>query len=526
MNQMSGPSAVAFDPQGRFYVADTANNRILFFAPPFSNGMNATGTFASDHNGPTNIQADPNGKGMWTYDTINFDGRIRLWKFNGALKVELPHLSNRGGGSIGIDKSGNVLASMYVYGQDVLRFKFQGGTSYQIDKSFFSPPGGYNLTTARRLEHPAWVGVGIAGNQLLVSDGRFLFWNGLNSLTNGKAPNGFVGASSATTIPDPGFGQLKVDQDSRVWITKGTEIHIYQAPLTTGNQPLLILTPPFAALGGGSITLSYAGRIAPTPHGKFLWISDPVNNRVFRIRQPLTQPLVDVVLGQLTLTDNQPNRGEIPPPNTGTSLVASLDMLASPGALSLDRNGNLYVSDHFLEADGNWRLLMFARTLFPNNPSSIIFAPSATKEFPIQTQDHTQSHATFEVAFDSTNRMVAGYNPYLGPRFVEFYNNPTLLNPSNPRDPAYALPDGQFNDFYNWPVAITFDTLDNLYAYDANRGQVRIYQTPFGAPVRITNSCVFTGNSASTLFTKHVLVTAIFPGLELSPRLCREEPLE
>jgi len=62
MNQMSGPSAVAFDPQGRFYVADTANNRILFFAPPFSNGMNATGTFASDHNGPTNIQADPNGK--------------------------------------------------------------------------------------------------------------------------------------------------------------------------------------------------------------------------------------------------------------------------------------------------------------------------------------------------------------------------------------------------------------------------------------------------------------------------------
>jgi sugar lactone lactonase YvrE len=59
MNQMSGPSAVAFDPQEILYVADTVNNRILFFAPPFSNGMNATGTFASDHNGPTNIQADP-----------------------------------------------------------------------------------------------------------------------------------------------------------------------------------------------------------------------------------------------------------------------------------------------------------------------------------------------------------------------------------------------------------------------------------------------------------------------------------
>lgn len=92
--------------------------------------------------------------------------------------------------------------------------------------------------------------------------------------------------------------------------------------------------------------------------------------------------------------------------------------------------------------------------------------------------------ATFEAAFDSTNRMVVGGNPYLTERFVAYFDHPDVLHePTNVRGPRGRIdiaPDGYLRDFYGWPVAATFDTDDNLYIYDANRGQIRIYWDPFG----------------------------------------------
>jgi hypothetical protein len=116
---------------------------------------------------------------------------------------------------------------------------------------------------------------------------------------------------------------------------------------------------------------------------------------------------------------------------------------------------------------------MFASSTFQSTPSSLVFAPNATKEFP-----RSQQFATWEAAFDSTNRMVIGYSPYIGkPRRVDFFNNPTG---------ASTAPDGQLNDFDAWPIAATFDSQDNLYVYEANRGQVRIYKTPFSQSISTT----------------------------------------
>jgi hypothetical protein len=137
----------------------------------------------------------------------------------------------------------------------------------------------------------------------------------------------------------------------------------------------------------------------------------------------------------------------------------------------MDTRGNLYVSDHWHEVAGNGRLLMFSADTFPATPAVPLLAPNATKEFP-----RSQSFATWQPAFDSTNRMVVGYNPYLGKpyRRVQYFNDPTGSS---------TTPDGQLNDFDAWPIAATFDAQDNLYIYEANRGQVRIYWTPFrGAP--------------------------------------------
>ena len=38
--------------------------------------------------------------------------------------------------------------------------------------------------------------------------------------------------------------------------------------------------------------------LAPTRDSKFLWLSNSATNRVFRVRDPLTNPVVDVILGQ------------------------------------------------------------------------------------------------------------------------------------------------------------------------------------------------------------------------------------
>ena len=76
------------------------------------------------------------------------------------------------------------------------------------------------------------------------------------------------------------------------------------------------------------------------------------------------------------------NRGLIPPPNQPTTLVAAEDMLCHPGALSLDRLGNLYVSDHGPEVEGNWRLLMFVAGLFPANNTAPGTTPGAAPTQP------------------------------------------------------------------------------------------------------------------------------------------------
>jgi hypothetical protein len=75
--------------------------------------------------------------------------------------------------------------------------------------------------------------------------------------------------------------------------------------------------------------------------------------------------------------------------------------------------------------------------------------------------------------------MVTGYNPYAGIRFLEYYNRPERYNPGNRFDPNYALPSGQLNDFYGWAFALSFDSNDNLYVFDTNRGRVLIYKQPF-----------------------------------------------
>ena len=322
------------------------------------------------------------------------------------------------------------------------------------DKRFFYPPGAPNFTGIKGLRFGD--GVALFQDQLIVADaGRLMFWNGLATLTNGKTSDGVVGDEAYRRDWPSCCENIKTDGTGRLWVNsqEGSSgfIDVYELPLTHQSAPLNTIwtkdrTIPIA---GTTDRLSIGeGRLwglVPAEGGKFLWVSDTDNHRVVRIRDPLTSPMVDVILGQKGTDGTMCNRGEKPPRGHYLDEVDP-NMLCYPGSLSLDRVGNLWISDHSLEANGNYRLLMFSRDLFPTNVSSTIFATGATKIFARHAMDDPRTKAvfrveassrlieggergpyrtaTFEPAFDSRNRMVVGYNSYMAGRFVGVYHNP------------------------------------------------------------------------------------------------------
>ena len=521
LRKFHAPSAVRFDSRGRLYVADAANSRVLVFEPPFTSGAAAAMTFGSQLHHPTSLEIDPLGRGIWIVDARNY--MVELWDETGTSVLRVlgkssyepdgrcgspltgvqggPHMCPIGG-SIGLDEHGNVLVPVYHNAADVFRFPTsttQAGDGFgsDPDKRFFFPPFEDNLRDGTGI-HSAR-GIATWKDQLIVSDiRRLMFWNGLDNLTSGQPADGVIGDESAVGEWPYCCGRIKVDAAGRLWVLAFEGVHfldVYQLPLTEHSVPLHTIwkhDAVFPVLGTEEkIALGHGIQgIIPIGGGEFLWLSDTDNHRVLRIRDPLTNPVVDVVLGQLNAGDTECNRGR----HTG----ASLSELCYPGALSIDRMGNLYVSDHALEVNGNLRLLVFSADSTPLTNSETIFAPRAakalrrsavglTKEWadPWESRSVIGQYdgrirgpllaATWEPAFDSANRMVVGYNAYVGPRFVGVYEDPLGQD---------TLPTSFLYDFGSMPYTATFDDNDHLYVGDINRGRVLVYRNPFNNPAQ------------------------------------------
>lgn len=527
LEEFHAPSAVSFDATGRLYVADAINDRVLVFDPPFTSGMRATSRFGSRFHHPTSVEVDPFNRGVWVNDSGNHMVELWNWEGNDVIAVlgKDSYLPYRGcgqplrelpgefwpcnsAGGIGLDAHGNVLLPFFLPNHDVVRFRaplpeIAYGTTIKADKRFFYPPLGSYVMTDRRFG--GGEGVAVFQDQLIASMyGRLLFWNGLADLSNGQSPDGVIGDRSYRNWLSC-CGRVKVDEAERLWVLgrEGIDyIDVYRLPLTEYSVPLHTIwkqQATFPILGMDDL-ITLGPRIfgiAPVGNGEFLWLADTDNHRVLRIRDPLTNPVVDVILGQEGSTGNQCNRGRFHPGvRSEISLYSHGDVLCSPGALSIDRRGNLYVSDHSLEVAGNHRLLVFSQELIPLTNSEAIFAPHATKifidsvrnEYNLWARD-LEHHmiiaitslpdwasivaAVWEPAFDSTNRMVVGYNAYRGPRFVGVYDDP--LGPD-------VYPTGYLYDFGSMPYMVVFDDNDNLYVGDLNRSRVLVYHNPFGNP--------------------------------------------
>ena len=405
-------------------------------------------------------------------------------------------------GSIGLDSKGNVLVPVYQDTADVLRFptlmvESEGSSMGTADMRLFYPPPNANFKDRAGL-HSAR-GVATWSDQLIVADrNRLLFWNGLDSLSNGRPADGVIGDEFTVEEWHDCCGKIKTDEAGRLWVL-GFEgrgfLDFYQLPITEYSSPLHTTwnkAITFPVLGTNDRTgLGHrVFGIAPVGNGDFLWLSDIDNHRVLRIRNPVTDPVVDVVLGQKDAKGNECNRNLFPEADASAfESGGNTDVLCFPGALSIDNMGNLYVSDHAPEVSGNQRLLVYSAEAIPTTNTEPIFAQSAMKVFTRSAVDINNlwadpweereviprysssrrgefSAAAWEPAFDSKNRMVVGYNAYVGPRLAAVYEDP--LGPE-------GLPTSFLHDFGSMFYAAAFDDNDNLYLSDINRGRLLVY---------------------------------------------------
>lgn len=555
LGELHAPSAVALDADGRLYVADTGNNRLLVFEPPFNSGMLASQVIEDELSLPVSLMIDPQDRGIWVNDFV--EPSVSLWRWQGPeLKrvnaedtIRLPHecpgwigewcLS---GGGIGVDAAGNLLFAAAGGTQDIVRARPDidddfSSITLNVEKQLFYPPGGANYVGLKGLRSVR--GVAVHEDQLIVSDlKRIMYWNGLSDLSSGQQADGAIGEESWQPTRHECCGRIKADGVGNLWVLgfEGLEfIDVYKLPLharSAAYHTIRTNQTEFPVLGT-SASVRLGRRIfglAPTRDGTALWLSDTDNHRVLRIRDPIADPVVDVILGQVEPGGTKCNRkAEIDPHSERDPELfddPTVDVLCFPGALSFDNFGNLYVSDHSLELEGNYRLLVFDSSLIPTDNASTIFAPEATKNFSVTTAGgarvlssgwepdilvrniHTlwggTRTATWEPAFDSANGMVVGYNSYVGPRLVGYYDDPV---------DGSIYPTNYLYDFTSMPYAATFDDKNNLYVGNLNRGAVFIYKNPFNTAIPITRTAtpVPVESEASEKSSGLVEVTSVNP---------------
>lgn len=462
LNKLHFPAAVRVDANGNIFVADANNDRVLKYSAPLVNGMSGT-LWGNGFNYPTGIEIDDINNGIWVNDTGNY--KVKLWDLAGTQIIKTlnppdpayPNVQDARG-SIGITQNGDLFVSHSINWQGVFRHK---GANVDFDAWLFYPPGGRNKLSSESFAGPS--GITVAGNQLIVGDEvRILFWNDLQSLVNGKPADGVIGSPDFES-ESYGYTRLKADKVGNLYAIHKDKVKIYSLPLTSGQLPSKVIGPTFQTLEGESVTLANgdfleAGGLYPSADGTKLWIADDLTNRVIRLRDPNSNPKIDVILGQQNAQGTECNQGGSP----------SISTLCSPGAVVLDNNEDVYVSDNSLEFTGNGRLLEYNHPNFPSNNAQTIYATPADR---VSLTKHI-----FEPAFNSLNQMVIGYNVLASApnekHSIDFFENVQA-------DPSLKK---SFNDFIKLPYSMAFDDQNNLYVTDLNRWKVLIFKNPMYSP--------------------------------------------
>ena len=340
---MNNPNALYVDANGRLWVADRDNHRILRFdnastktsssaadgvlgQPDFA--TNSTGTTAAKMNAPAGVFADMNGR-VWVADRAN----NRILRFDAA------------------SAKANGAAADGVLGQA----DFTTGTS-GTSATALSAPWGVYLDVNGRL----WVADR--------SNSRVLRFDDAATKANGAAADGVLGqttfTSSTYATSQAGLGEprgVAVDATGRLYVADegNSRIIVYEkaaakangadADYIVGQKDFITAeapNPPTAT------SLAYALSLFIDYATNQVWVPDLGNHRVLRF--DVGPP---VAVGVLGTTDFVTNTNYTSP---------TISTLAEPAGVAIDpTSGKLFVADR-----DNRRVLRFSATAKLNNGAS------------------------------------------------------------------------------------------------------------------------------------------------------------
>ena len=320
-----GPSGSTFDAAGNLWVADTQNSRVLEFAPPFSNGMNAVlvlGQPDFTSNGQTTSQ-----NGLSSPAGLAFDGSGDLWvadTHNHRVLEFVPPFSNG-------------MPASLLLGQQLNGYGYLNPAPAAPQ---MSSPGSLAFDAGGDL----WV-ADSGNNRVLKFVPPFDPLNNPDVVLGQSDPvSGAAPAASQNGMAGP--GSLAFDGSGNLWVSE------------VSNNRVLKFGPPFATGMNASLVLGQANFTSNTaattrsgmnmPVGLAfdgsgdLWVADLFNKRVLEFDPAFVTGMnAALVLGQADFISNTP--------------AISQNGLTDPAGVAFDASGNLWVAD-----SANGRLLKFA----------------------------------------------------------------------------------------------------------------------------------------------------------------------
>ena len=472
------PAALAFDASGDLWVADSFNNRVLEFVPPFSSGMAADlvlGQASFLTNGAGSLSWQLNGP-----DSVAFDAAGDLWVaefLNNRLVEYVPPFTD------------GVSASV-VLGQSTF-----GPSAPGVGPGHLRGPFGIAFNATGSL----WVGD--ANHNRIVAFSP-PFRSGENA--------SFVLGQPTFTSNDPGVGgshfygpnYLSFDRHGDLWVgdTNNNRVLEFSPPITRSSVAVLVLGQPNSTARTAhtsSTGMSNPAQAQVGPDGD-VYVAEFANSRVVRFAPPWTNgSAADLVLGQVAFTTST------------TSPTAS--QLGRSTMSALDAQGNLWVLDTY-----DNRVLEFPAPITIGESASLVLGQANLNDS-LNGQTARSLYLPQGLAFDPNGDLWV----------ADSFNNRVLeYVPPFTSGMAAHLVLGQPNFTANelvvssrslgLPRGIAFDSQGDLWVADTLFSRVLEFMPPFTnyeAASRVIGQSTFTGflpgtSPTSLFFPSDVAVDA------------------
>ena len=492
LNNLNSPSAIRVDSKGRPIVLDSFNNRVLIYDSNATSGGN--GRILQTGELPQSLLIVET-KPEFNRIVVSYKDKIIIKDYNKEWKnvqnatAIIKNIIDSHG-EIGSITENSFLIPVSGGSQNILYLRSiydNGDFLYKKPDSFDNGEDNHNyigMSGFRSLR-----GVTVTDSQVIVSDtNRLAFWNNinLNTLTKGKEYDGYFGNFEANLkFRHDSSSYMRIFADEKVlWAivnnfnaADSNTIEQYHLPVKKNDRPFNIIKLNELLVEGKKVDknfISIASDIYVDDKKGYIWLSLPFNDRVIRIKIPSSgnEYIVDLIIGGKDIPD-------IILPIWGRKCDANKDFpktLCYPGSIAFDKNGDLYISEHYLENFGGGRLIKYSKDAI----SKESFTSIPISQMSENAEVIFYNFNGWKPSFNSKNVMVYGKNGLDGPdsRFLNFVND--ISNQKGQKGiNIYLNNNGQLKDFYAQPFSTYFDKNDNLYVTDLNRGSLYIYKKPF-----------------------------------------------